>query len=194
MGDLAIMGHLVRGRLDGEAALSQSQSGNRPRLGTGHLFFYCKGVPDCDLLLHHDLARRSDADEEPRMEVLTRVFQSRRKLALLVFTLYASIATGLSEAQLPDAPSTMKKEASEWLAGQLVGLRAVLEAAQRSVTEFGNRAGLLELGGSKSMILTRLEQLNRQVSEAEANKITKQVAYDGQNLALVEVCSCRQNG
>lgn len=75
---------------------------------------------------------------------LTWDFQSRRKLTLLVFTLYASVATGLSEAQLPDAPSTIKKEASEWLAGQLVGLRAETEAAQRSVTEFGNRAGLLE--------------------------------------------------
>lgn len=30
------------------------------------------------------------------MEVLTCVVQSRRKVALLVFTLYASIATGLS--------------------------------------------------------------------------------------------------
>jgi len=69
------------------------------------------------------------------MEVLTWVVQSRRKVALLVFTLYASIATGLSG-----------------------------------------------------------EQVNRQVSEAEADKITKQVTYDGQNLALVEVCSCRQNG
>jgi capsular exopolysaccharide synthesis family protein len=84
-------------------------------------------------------------------------------------------------------------ETSEWLTKQLSDLKANVEASEQKLTEFEKESGILSLntmmptnsgkdsnnesGEIHSVIIQKLDALNAELTEAEANRIEKEAIY-----------------
>ena len=68
-------------------------------------------------------------------------------------------------------------QASEWLSKQLAELRSQVEAAQEKVVAYQKQAGILGTDEAHNVVTAKLEELNRQLTAAEANRMLKQAGY-----------------
>lgn len=68
-------------------------------------------------------------------------------------------------------------KATDWLGRQLVDLKAQLEASQQRAAELQKQSGIFGQDEHNNIVLTRLEQLNNQVTSAEADRVTKETVY-----------------
>ncbi|HXM22082.1 MAG TPA: polysaccharide biosynthesis tyrosine autokinase [Terriglobales bacterium] len=68
-------------------------------------------------------------------------------------------------------------QTSEWLTKQLDDVRKNAEAAQEKVISYQKKTGLLGTDESHNIIIDRLEQLNKALSEAEGDRIVKEAKY-----------------
>ena len=68
-------------------------------------------------------------------------------------------------------------QASEWLSKQLAELRSQVEAAQEKVVAYQKQTGILGTDEAHNVVTAKLEELNRQLTAAEANRMLKQTGY-----------------
>ena len=68
-------------------------------------------------------------------------------------------------------------QASEWLSKQLEELRSQAEAAQEKVVQYQKAKGILGTDEANNVVMAKLEELNKQLTAAEANRILKQTGY-----------------
>jgi succinoglycan biosynthesis transport protein ExoP len=68
-------------------------------------------------------------------------------------------------------------QASQWLTKELNGLKAQVEASQAKLNEAQNDAGILGADETNNVVMERLQELNRQLTAAEANRILKETTY-----------------
>jgi len=69
-------------------------------------------------------------------------------------------------------------QASEWLSKQLAELRSQVEEAQEKVVEYQKQAGILGTDEENNVVMAKLEELNKQLTAAEANRMLKQAGYE----------------
>ena len=71
--------------------------------------------------------------------------------------------------------ATMK--ASDWLAKQLDDLKDKTESAQTKLGEYQKKTGILGIDESHNIIMSKLDELNRQLSLATADRIIKEAKF-----------------
>ena len=70
---------------------------------------------------------------------------------------------------------TMK--ASDWLSGQLDQLKTAVAQAQSKLTAFQRKTGIFGTDESDNMVLSRLDDLSKEITDAEADRIVKEAKY-----------------
>jgi len=68
-------------------------------------------------------------------------------------------------------------QASEWLSKQLAELKSQVEEAQEKVVQYQKEKGILGTDEAHNLVMSKLEELNRQLTAAEANRMLKQTGY-----------------
>ena len=68
-------------------------------------------------------------------------------------------------------------QASEWLSKQLAELKSQVEEAQEKVVQYQKEKGILGTDEAHNIVMAKLEELNRQLTAAEANRMLKQTGY-----------------
>jgi capsular exopolysaccharide synthesis family protein len=68
-------------------------------------------------------------------------------------------------------------QVSDWLSKQLDDLKSQVERSQEKLNEVQKEAGILGSDETNNVVMTKLEDLNRQLTDAEANRIVKQAVY-----------------
>ena len=68
-------------------------------------------------------------------------------------------------------------KATEWLGRQLVDLKSQVEKSQERAVQLQKESGIFGQDESHNIVLTRLEQLNNEVTSAEADRVIKENVY-----------------
>ena len=68
-------------------------------------------------------------------------------------------------------------KATDWLGHQLVELKSQLEKSQQRAAELQKQSGIFGQDERNNIVLTRLDQLNNQVTSAEAERVIKESVY-----------------
>jgi len=68
-------------------------------------------------------------------------------------------------------------QASEWLSKQLAELKSQVEVAQEKVVQYQREKGILGTDEAHNLVMSKLEELNKQLTAAEANRMLKQTGY-----------------
>jgi succinoglycan biosynthesis transport protein ExoP len=68
-------------------------------------------------------------------------------------------------------------KATDWLGSQLVELKSQVEKAQARAAQLQKDSGILGEDERHNIVLTRLEQLNSQVTSTQADRVTKEAIY-----------------
>ena len=68
-------------------------------------------------------------------------------------------------------------KATDWLGGQLVELKSQAEKSQQRAAQLQKESGIFGQDEHNNIVLTRLEQLNNQVTIAEADRVIKENVY-----------------
>lgn len=69
------------------------------------------------------------------------------------------------------------EQASAWLSKQLAELKSEAERAQEKVVKYQNEKGILGTDEANNVVMAKLEELNKQLTAAEANRMLKQTGY-----------------
>jgi len=85
-------------------------------------------------------------------------------------------------------------QASEWLSKQLEELRSQVEAAQEKVVTYQKQAGILGTDEAHNVVMAKLEELNKQLTDAEANRMLKQAGYQIAKTGNAELISSVSSG
>ncbi|MGA2538130.1 MAG: polysaccharide biosynthesis tyrosine autokinase [Terracidiphilus sp.] len=72
---------------------------------------------------------------------------------------------------------TSAKMVSDWLGKQMDDIRATSDGAQGKLVDFQQRNGLVGVDDSDNIVTEKLKILNEQLTEAEADRIVKEVRY-----------------
>lgn len=75
------------------------------------------------------------------------------------------------------ARSTATAQVSDWLSKQLDDLKNQVEATEQKLNQAQHEAGILGPNETNNVVMTRLEDLNRQLTAAEANRIVRETIY-----------------
>ena len=79
-------------------------------------------------------------------------------------------------------------ETSDWLSKELVELQAKVETAQQKLVTYQREHNIVGLDDKQNIVLSKLDQLNKAMTEAEADRIQKESIYrmvKGGNIAVV---------
>lgn len=68
-------------------------------------------------------------------------------------------------------------EASDWLAKQLADLKSDVTTSQQRLADYQKQTGILGESETNNVVMAKLEEVNRQLSAAEANRIVKQAVW-----------------
>jgi succinoglycan biosynthesis transport protein ExoP len=69
-------------------------------------------------------------------------------------------------------------QASEWLNKELAKLKSQVETSQANLANFENRAGMLGTDPDNNVVMARLAELNKQLTDAETDRILKEARYN----------------
>lgn len=69
-------------------------------------------------------------------------------------------------------------QVSDWLSKQLDELKSQVNVAEHNVADYEQRAGILGTDGAVNVVLSKLDDLNKRLTEAEDNRITRQAIYE----------------
>jgi succinoglycan biosynthesis transport protein ExoP len=72
--------------------------------------------------------------------------------------------------------STM--QASDWLAKQISDLQLRVETSQEKLVRYQRENGILGIDEKQNIVTQKLDDLNKSLTEAEADRITKEAAYE----------------
>ena len=70
---------------------------------------------------------------------------------------------------------TATAQASSWLSKQLADLKTQVEAAQQKLVDYQKQNGILGTDDANNIVMTRLEDLNKQLTAAQGERITREV-------------------
>jgi polysaccharide biosynthesis transport protein len=70
---------------------------------------------------------------------------------------------------------TATAQASAWLSKQLADLKTQVKASQQNLVDYQKQNGILGTDDANNIVMTRLEALNKQLTDAQGERITRQV-------------------
>jgi succinoglycan biosynthesis transport protein ExoP len=70
---------------------------------------------------------------------------------------------------------TATAQASAWLSKQLADLKMQVETSQQKLVDYERQNGILGTDASNNIVMTRLEDLNKQLTDAQGERITREV-------------------
>ena len=73
---------------------------------------------------------------------------------------------------------TATAQASDWLSKQLADLKKQVAASQQKLVDYQRRNGILGMDDANNIVMTRLEELNKQLTDAQGERITRQVIHE----------------
>jgi capsular exopolysaccharide synthesis family protein len=73
---------------------------------------------------------------------------------------------------------TSTRQASDWLSKQLSDLKNDVETSQQRLVDYQKRTGILGESETNNVVMAKLEELNKQLSAAEANRIVKEAVWE----------------
>ncbi|MGI8959260.1 MAG: GumC family protein [Bryobacteraceae bacterium] len=73
--------------------------------------------------------------------------------------------------------STATAQVSDWLSKQLDQLKAQVAASDQKLVDYQKEAGILGTDGAANVVMSKLDDLNKKLTEAEDNRITRQAIY-----------------
>jgi capsular exopolysaccharide synthesis family protein len=68
-------------------------------------------------------------------------------------------------------------QASDWLSEQLNGLKTQVESSQQNLVDYQKHAGILGTDETHNIVMTRLQQVDAQLTTAKANRILAQAVW-----------------
>ncbi len=69
-------------------------------------------------------------------------------------------------------------QVSKWLSGQLDGLKAQVEKSQEDLVQYQKTQGILGIDEKQNIVTAKLDELNRELTAAQADRIHKQAVYN----------------
>jgi len=69
------------------------------------------------------------------------------------------------------------QQASKWLSKQLLDLQLKVDAAQKKLVEYEKQKGILGIDEKQNIITEKLDQLNRELTTAQADRIQKEATF-----------------
>ncbi len=72
---------------------------------------------------------------------------------------------------------TATRQASDWLSHQLDDLKNDVETSQQRLADYQKQTGILGESETNNVVMAKLEDLNRELSAAEANRVVKQAVW-----------------
>src|SRR6266566_1320158 len=73
---------------------------------------------------------------------------------------------------------TATAQTSDWLSKQLADLEIQVEASQQKLVDYQKQNGIVGTDGANNIVMARLEDLNKQLTDAQGNRITRQVIHE----------------
>lgn len=70
---------------------------------------------------------------------------------------------------------TMK--ASDWLSGQLAQIKSDVEKSESKLSQFQKQTGIFGTDENNNLVLSKLDDLSKELTDAEADRITKEAQY-----------------
>jgi capsular exopolysaccharide synthesis family protein len=95
--------------------------------------------------------------------------------------LAAAIANNIVSTYIEDNYRTRYEstmQASDWLAKQISDLQQRVETSQEKLVRYQRENGMLGIDEKQNIITQKLDDLNKSFTEAQADRITKQAAYE----------------
>jgi polysaccharide biosynthesis transport protein len=68
-------------------------------------------------------------------------------------------------------------QVSDWLSKQLDDLKGQVQASQQKLVDYQKQAGIIGTDETHNIVMTRLEEIDRQLTDAEANRILAQTVW-----------------
>ena len=69
-------------------------------------------------------------------------------------------------------------QASDWLKGQLADLQVKVETSQQQLADYEKEHGILGIDEKQNIITSKLDELNKELTEAEGDRMQKQAIYN----------------
>lgn len=110
----------------------------------------------------------------PRTQVIQIRFRSEDPL------LAAAVVNDLSRVYQEHSFMTRyeaTQQASTWLSQQLGDLKSTVEREQQNLAAYQKQYGIIGTDENNNLVMARLDDLSRQLTEAEADRITKEAKY-----------------
>jgi succinoglycan biosynthesis transport protein ExoP len=109
----------------------------------------------------------------------------RTRVAQIQFTssnpqLAARVANALSNSYIDQNFKTKFESTtrtSEWLSGQLADLEVKVETSQEKLVQYQKENGILGLDEKQNIVTSKLDDLNKETTQAQADRIAKEAAY-----------------
>jgi polysaccharide biosynthesis transport protein len=75
---------------------------------------------------------------------------------------------------------TATAQASDWLSKQLADLKTQVAASRQKLVDYQKQNGMIGIGtdGAENVVMAKLVDLNKQLTEAQGNRITRQVIHE----------------
>jgi capsular exopolysaccharide synthesis family protein len=92
----------------------------------------------------------------------------------------ATVVNALAETYIEENFKTKYQstmQASEWLSSQLADLQRKVETSQEKLVQYQKENDILGIDEKQNIITQKLDELNKEVTEAEADRIQKQSSY-----------------
>ena len=148
-----------------------------------HLFF-SKRADDDSLPLENSPVRRTRMLKQFHKHLSVHVLGGTRILQVRCLDRDPALAATIVNTLVNDyleqyfqTRYTATRQASEWLSKQLADLKNDVEVSQQRLVDYQRQAGILGESETHNVVTAKLEELNKQLSGAEANRIVKQAVW-----------------
>jgi len=131
-------------------------------------------TPECRDAILETFAKSLTVDSIPRTQAVEITFRSANP------TLAREVVNHLVSAYsrrvfMTRYDDTMK--ASDWLQGQLGQIKAAAEDAQSRLSKFQRDTGIFGTDENDNLVLSKLDDLSKELTDAEADRILKEAQY-----------------
>lgn len=122
-----------------------------------------------------DIQRHLDVSRVPRTPVIEiRYSNPDARLA-------AAFVNGVMQAYVEQnfkAKYDSAVQISNWLTDQLQDLKAKVESSQEKLVDYERQKGILGINEKTNIVTAKLDELNRELTAAEADRVQKQAIYE----------------
>ena len=133
-----------------------------------------KVSPECRFMLLKQFHKRLRVESVPKTEMFEIRF--RNSDPVLAMTIANTLANTYMERNFKTRFEATE-QASTWLAQQLEDVRKNVESTQQNLTEVQKKIGIIGADENNNMLISRLDEVNKQLVQAESERIVREARY-----------------